>query len=181
MKNSHLESANSWSLVCEICNGNGLEAVQFGCVQGRNICLTCIQKYDLKSTDSTLDEERSQVIDKIRKEIDEVINEEDVLRENLNSCDSEELSKMVEYLNIICEAKYKLSEMIAIDSVLEKEILKLRRAAHGDPKSLSQKVNRHKDISENIITDKHLLDKILKLGVCEGLNYYKSSRTSSPG
>ncbi len=176
MKNSHLESANSWSLVCEICNGNGLEAVQFGCVQGRNICLTCIQKYDLKSTDRTLDEERSQVIDKIRKEIYEVMDEEYVLRDKLNGCDSEELSKMVEYLNIICEAKFKLSEMIATDSVLEKEILKIRRSAHGDPKVLDRKVNRQKDIAENIITDKHMLDEILKLGVCEGLIYYKSSQ-----
>ncbi|MDF0719969.1 hypothetical protein P0M11_08145 [Kaistella sp. PBT33-4] len=96
MKKSLLESVGSWSSECEICYGNESETVQFGCVQGRNICLTCIQKYELKNSDRTLNEERSQVLEKIREEINEVMDGQHVLRENLNSCDSEKLSKMIE-------------------------------------------------------------------------------------
>lgn len=176
MKKSLLESVGSWSSECEICYGNESETVQFGCVQGRNICLTCIQKYELKNSDRTLNEERSQVLEKIREEINEVMDGQHVLRENLNSCDSEKLSKMIEYLNIICETKIKLSEMIAVASVLEEDILKLRHSAHTDPMSLSHKVSRQKDIEANLITQKQLLDKVLILGVCEGLDYYRSSQ-----
>ncbi|MDF0719968.1 hypothetical protein P0M11_08140 [Kaistella sp. PBT33-4] len=66
--------------------------------------------------------------------------------------------------------------MIAVASVLEEDILKLRHSAHTDPMSLSHKVSRQKDIEANLITQKQLLDKVLILGVCEGLNYYKSSQ-----
>ena len=176
MKKSLLESVGSWSSECEICYGNESETVQFGFVQGRNICLTCIQKYELKNSDRTLNEERSQVLEKISEEINELMDGQHVLRKNLNSCDSEKLSKMIEYLNIICETKIKLSEMIAVASVLEEDILKLRHSAHTDPMSLSHKVSRKKDIEANLITQKQLLDKVLVLGVCEGLNYYRSSQ-----
>jgi hypothetical protein len=173
MKNFNIISTNDLSLKCEICSVSELDLITFGSINGRHICLNCIKKYDLKDIDSILNNERSKIIEKVRKEIYNKIDEEYFTPENDDSFGAEDLGKIMEYINIILEIKYKLSEIMAINEVLSNEIIELNNANNCNSEILNFKKNYQTELSEKILRGKSLLQKVLSLGVYQGINHYR--------
>lgn len=169
MKNYNEIFTDDLSLVCEICHRSELELIAFGSINKRVICDKCIQEHNLKDIDNILDNQRSERIDKLAKEIYKKIDSEYEVQDD-EKYDAEELHKVMEYTNIILTLKNELSRELAIHEILQQEINNIDSKLVQD---LDTKIKFSDELLSKIERKKNLLLKISRLGVYQGISHYK--------
>lgn len=171
-------STDDLSLICEVCNSSELELISFGKINNKVICAGCIKKYDLKDIDNIIEKMRSEKIDLFQKEFYIEVDSNYEIKNDGNSYDSEELSVLMEYTNNVLELKYEISRKLAIEKILNIEIVDLKnKIIFNDDKklvdSLNHKTQHLEEIQNKIYKQKNVLTKMISLDVYQAINYYK--------
>ncbi len=171
-------STDDLSLICEICNISELELVSFGKINNRVICTECINKNDLKDIDNIIEKLRSEKIDQFQKEIYKEIDSIYQIKDDGNSYDSEELGVLMENTNNILKLKLELSQKLAIEKMLNIEIVNLKDKIifNQDKKlidSLNHKTQHLEEIQNKISKQKAVLAKVISLDAYQAISYYK--------